>query len=150
MAIFPCWPRSKKPATTNGLLDATTDLDTVTRWWRQAPDYNIGIRTGAISDIMVVDVDGVDAEAELRKLETEFTALPATVESITARGRHLFFRYPQRSVRNSAGKLAKGLDIRGDGGYVIAPPSIHPSSKPYTWSVDSASVFAAAPALVAR
>ena len=71
--------------------------------------------------------------------------LPATVEVITARGRHVYFQMPETPVRNSAGKIAPGIDVRGDGGYVLAPPSIHPSGKRYEWSVDCVSAFAAAP-----
>lgn len=146
MAIFPCRPGDKQPATAHGVKDATTCRDTVARWWWQAPDFNIGLATGAISGVMVVDVDGPDAEAELRKLEAQHSALPATVESITARGRHLFFKWPDQDIRNSAGKLAPGIDIRGTGGYVVVPPSLHPSGRRYAWSVDSANAFAAAPA----
>jgi len=145
LAIFPCRPRDKRPATANGLNDATTDQATITRYWRVRPDYNIGIATGALSGIFVIDVDG--AEAELRKLEVEHGALPPTVEVITARGRHIYFQMPDGSdIRNSAGKIAPGIDVRANGGYVLAPPSIHPSGRRYAWSVDSANTFAAAPA----
>jgi hypothetical protein len=83
----------------------------------------------------------------LYRLETRHGDLPATVEAITARGRHVYFRTPEgAAVRNTASKIAPGLDTRGDGGYVLAPPSIHPSGKRYAWSVDSANTFAAAPA----
>ena len=110
------------------------------------PDCNIGVATGPISNIMVVDIDNHDAEAELRKLEAQYGELPSTVESITGRGRHLIYRWPDdRMVRNSASKLAPGIDIRGDGGYIIAPPSVHQTGKAYSWSVDSANAFAAAP-----
>ena len=68
------------------------------------------------------------------------------MESITARGRHLFFKCQNSAVRNSAGTVAPGLDVRGDGGYVVLPPSIHPSGRPYVWRVDSADQFAEAPA----
>ena len=98
-----------------------------------------------MSAIFVTDIDGPDAEAELRKLEAQYGPIPPTVESITARGRHLFFHYPQHPVRNSAGRLAPGIDVRGEGGYVLAPPSIHPSGRRYCWSVDSANAFAAVP-----
>ena len=64
---------------------------------------------------------------------------------ITARGRHLFFKMPETPVRNSTSKIAPGIDVRGDGGYVLAPPSVHPSGRLYCWSVDSADTFAAAP-----
>jgi hypothetical protein len=87
----------------------------------------------------------MDAELELRKLEAEHDPLPATVEALTARGRHLYFNMPDAPVRNSAGKIAAGVDTRGVGGYVLAPPSIHPSGRAYAWSVDSASLIADAP-----
>ena len=143
--IFPCRPRDKRPATANGLKDATTDPDIIQAWWQQQPDNNIAIATGAASGIFVVDVDGLDAEATLRRLEAEHGALPATVEVITARGRHVYFKWPQEPVRNSAGKIGAHIDIRGDGGYVLCPPSIHPSGRRYSWSVDSADHIAEAP-----
>jgi hypothetical protein len=145
MWIFPCRPHDKRPATARGLTDATTNPEVIERWWRKQPNCNIGLATGAMSGVMVVDIDDVNAEAELRKLERQNCELPATVESLTARGRHLFFRMPEREVRNSASKLAPGIDVRGDGGYVVAPPSLHPSGKRYCWSVDSANVFADVP-----
>ncbi|WP_426614494.1 bifunctional DNA primase/polymerase [Bradyrhizobium sp. McL0616] len=149
--IFPCRPHEKRPATANGLKDATADSDIIKAWWQEQPDNNIAIATGAASGIFVVDIDGLDAEATLRRLEAELGALPATVEAITARGRHIYFKWPQEPVRNSAGKIGEHIDIRGDGGYVIAPPSIHPSGRRYSWSVDSANSFADAPSwLLAR
>ena len=138
VAVFPCRCRDKIPATVHGLKDATTDSEQITAWWTEQPDFNIAIATGAISKILLVDCDGPDAERELQQFE-----LPPTVEAITARGRHLYFRYPEVPVRNSAGKVGRGIDIRADGGYVIAPPSIHPSGVPYRWA--GARTIAAAP-----
>ncbi len=143
--VFPCRPHDKRPATTHGVKDATTDPGVIERWWRQGPNFNIGIATGAVSKILVIDVDDLDAEAELRKLESLHCALPATVETVTARGRHLFFKWPERDIRNSASKLAPGIDVRANGGYVVAPPSLHPCGRRYCWSVDSANAFAELP-----
>ncbi|WP_084801597.1 bifunctional DNA primase/polymerase [Bradyrhizobium sp. Ec3.3] len=143
--VFPCRPRDKRPATANGLKDATTDQDIISAWWQRQPDNNIAIATGAASGVFVVDVDGRDAEAALRKLEVEHGPLPATVEAITARGRHIYFKWPKEPVRNSAGKIGRHIDVRGEGGYVLSPPSIHPSGRPYCWSVDSANAIADAP-----
>ena len=145
LRVFPCRPHDKRPATAHGVKDATIDPGAIERWWRQEPNFNIGVATGAVSGIMVVDVDDIDAEAELKKLEDQNGALPATVETVTARGRHLFFKWPERDVRNSAGKIAPGVDVRGTGGYIVAPPSLHPSGKRYCWSVDSADTIATAP-----
>ena len=147
LAVFPLLPRDKRPATPHGVKDATTCADTVARWWRQDPNFNIGLACGAISNIWATDVDGLDAEAELRKLEKQHSPLPPTVESITARGRHFFFKWPDQDIRNSVGTLAPGIDVRGTGGYVVVPPSVHPSGRRYTWSVDSADAFAAGPAM---
>ena len=142
--VFPCRPRDKQPATVNGLKDATIDFGVIERWWRQEPNFNVAIATGAASRVFVVDIDG--AEIELQKLEAEHGELPSSVEAITSRGRHVYFRWPDRPVRNSAGKLGTGIDVRGEGGYVLAPPSVHPSGKKYCWSVDSARAIAPAPA----
>jgi len=146
MAVFPCLPRDKRPATPHGVKDATTDPIEIENWWQQDPHFNVAIATGAVSGVFVIDIDGADAEAELRKFEAWHGELPPTVESITARGRHLFFKCPEKPLRNSASKIASGIDVRATGGYVIAPPSVHPSGKRYCWSVDSATTFAAAPA----
>src|SRR5438128_378859 len=82
LRVFPCRPKDKRPATAHGIKDATTDAGTITAWWRQA-DYNIGVATGAVSGIMVLDVDDVEAELQLRKLEAAHGVLPPTVEAIT-------------------------------------------------------------------
>jgi hypothetical protein len=145
-AVFPCVPRGKVPATPHGCRDATKDLAQITAWWRENQNYNVAVATGTVSKVFVLDVDGLDARASLRKLEEQHGSIPATVESITPRGSHLFFKCENGSIRNSAGAIAPGIDIRGDCGYVILPPSIHPSGRPYVWSVDSADHFAEAPA----
>ena len=129
-AIFPCVAGGKVPATPHGGCDATKYLAQITNWWRENPNYNVAVATGPISGVFVLDVDGLDAEESLRKLEEQYSPLPKTVESVTPRGRHLFFRSENGAVRNSAGAIAPGLDIRGDGGYVVLPPSIHPSGRP--------------------
>lgn len=145
MAVFPCRPRDKRPATANGLKDATIDPNLIRQWWRADPNYNVAVATGAASRIFVVDIDGADAEGELQTLEVEHGALPSSVEAITARGRHVYFQWPAQPIRNSTGKIAPGIDVRGEGGYVLTPPSVHPSGRLYAWSVDSANSVADAP-----
>jgi hypothetical protein len=80
--VFPCRVKDKRPATANGVKDATTDLGVIERWWREEPEFNIAIATGAVSRIFVIDIDGLDAEAELTKLEAQYSPLPPTVEVI--------------------------------------------------------------------
>jgi hypothetical protein len=146
LAVFPCQPQGKVPASSRGVLDATTERGRIEGWWGSVPNLNIGIATGAVSGFFVLDADGNDGEASLGKLEAEHGKLPATVEVITGRGRHCYFRMGEHGpVKNSASQIAPGLDVRGDGGYVIAPPSVHPSGRVYCWSVDSAGEFAEAP-----
>jgi hypothetical protein len=140
--VFPCSVAGKVPVTEHGHLDATVDVVAIHQWWSEK-DYNIGIACGAASGIFVVDIDG--GEAELGRLEAQHGELPPTVEVITSRGRHLYFKYPNVSVPNSAGKICTGVDVRGEGGYVVAAGSMHPDGRRYRWSVDSASVIAEAP-----
>jgi hypothetical protein len=148
VAVFPCQPRGKNPACQRGVHEATIVADRINSWWGGCPDANIGIATGNASGFFVLDIDGEEGEASLRELEKKYNEpLPPTVESITGNdGRHLYFRLGPDPICNSAGTLGAGLDIRGIGGYVLAPPSVHPDTgRAYAWSVDSASDFADAP-----
>ena len=143
MAIFPCRARGKEPATYHGVKDATKDQNVIRGWWGADPNFNIGLATGTPSGVFALDIDGIEAEGELHKIEAEHGFLPPTVESITGRGRHCLFQMPAGAkITNSAGKIAVGIDVRGTGGYIIAPPSIHPSGRAYIWSVDSTRAFA--------
>jgi hypothetical protein len=156
--VFPCWPpdaaacqglepekRGKTPACAHGFSDATIDSNTIRGWWRNT-DFNIGIATGKKSGFFVIDVDGDTGEAELKKLEAQFGALPPTLESITGRGgRHLCFRIDNHPIRNSTSAFAPKVDVRANGGYIIAPPSLHGLGKRYAWSVDGADAPVAAP-----
>ena len=130
--VFPCRPRSKEPATANGFKDATTDPDTIRAWWRREPQFNVAFATGPASGCFVLDVDGFDGEAALRKLEERHGALPATAEVITPRpGRHLWFAWPATGGPPcTVGWVATGLDVRGAGGYVMTPPERPPRRAP--------------------
>lgn len=130
-AVFPLKPRDKVPLTAHGCLDASRCHEQVTSWWTRWPDANLGIATGNASGVLVVDVDGADGDAALE----EYGTLGATVEARTGKGRHLYFALPD-GVRlgNSARRLGPQLDTRGDGGYVVAPPSIHPNGHAYRWA----------------
>lgn len=129
-----CTNAAKHPRTPRGLKDATTDESQIRSWWQRWPSANVGIATGADSGNVVLDVDPRHGGDEsLAELEREHGALPATVEVHTGGGgRHLYFVYPGHKVSNRA-DLRPGLDVRGDGGYVVAPPSVHASGVPYEW-----------------
>jgi len=130
-----CGSPGKHPRTPRGLKDATRDVTVVRNWWSLWPKANIGIVTGAVSGFFVLDVDGEEGEKSLRELEEQHGALPETVESVTGGGgRHIFFRWPGRAIPNKVGLLS-GLDARGDGGYIVAPPSNHASGARYAWKV---------------
>jgi hypothetical protein len=145
-AVLPLQPRGKTPATASGVKQATTDTAIIERWWTSAPNMNVGIATGSRSGIFVLDVDDEAGEQSLRELERANGDLPETVEAITGKGRHIYFRLGDGDpIRNSVGTLGPGLDVRGDEGYVVAPPSIHPSGRRYEWSVDCAAEYADAP-----
>lgn len=134
--VFPLRARAKVPATARGFHDATTDAAKVAAWWDLWPDANIGCATGRTSGFWSLDIDGDEGEATIRALEAQHGPLPMTVELITGGGgRQVFFRYTA-PLGCSVRKLGPGVDSRGDGGYTILPPSVHPSGTPYAWSVD--------------
>jgi len=128
---------AKHPRTTHGLLDATTEPLVVARWWEQHQNANIAIATGARSGLVVLDVDPRSGgEASLAAMTERHGALPETACVATGGGGlHYYFAHPGVQVGNSAGKFGLGLDVRGDGGYVVAPPSVHVSGSAYTWLV---------------
>ena len=131
-----------------GFHDATTDAARIDGWWKQIPELNVGFPTGEPSGLFVVDVDGDDGRHSLAELEEKHGLLPPTISVITGRdgrGEHLYFQLGKHSVRNSAGLVGPGIDVRGIGGYVVAPPSVHPSGRVYAWSVDSPDTYAPAP-----
>jgi hypothetical protein len=136
IAVFRLGPRDKKPPKgSRGFKDASVDIEVVRRWWRLRPDANIGVATGPNAGFWVLDLDGPAAEAALQALVDIHGPLPATVEQATGNGRHLCFRWDARfPIRNSASKIGPHIDVRGDGGYIVAPPSIHPSGRIYAWT----------------
>jgi len=119
----------------NGLRDASADPAQVARWWSMWPEANIGIVCGAVSGLVVLDVDGSEGEESLKALEAAIGPLPETVEALTGKGRHLYFAHPGVEIRPSAGVLGPGMDVRGDDSYVVGPPSLHYTGRRYEWEV---------------
>lgn len=132
--VFPLEPKGKTPRTEHGVKDATTDLERVAAWWRQMPDANIGIATG--QGLLVLDIDGAEGEASLAELTDLYGPLPPTPTQKTGKGRHYLFKV-DGPVKNSASRIGKGIDTRGDGGYIVGGPSIHPNGDAYAWDTDA-------------
>jgi hypothetical protein len=133
--VFPVRP-NKAPYTQNGFKDATLDPATIRLFWRKWPDANIGIPTGEASGWLVLDIDPRHGgDASLTALIEQYGPLPETIEARTGGGgHHIIFSYTQGSnIRNSAGRLGEGIDVRGEGGYIVAPPSLHESGRRYEW-----------------
>lgn len=98
------------------------------QWWKQWPEANVGIITGAVSGIIVLDVDSAEGFAEIEQRG----GIPETLSVVTSKGRHYYFEHPGGTVGNFARKIP-GCDLRGDGGLVAAPPSIHATGFIYEW-----------------
>ena len=138
--VVPIKPGHKYPGIDNWQNLATDDTDVVTSWWAgDYKTYGIGIATGRTKhgQIFVVDVDDRDeyrGSDTLHDLEQRYGVLPETVTAITGTGgQHLYF-YSPVEVRNDAGsRLGVGLDIRGEGGQVLAAPTLHPNGRQYQW-----------------
>ncbi|MDI6720357.1 MAG: bifunctional DNA primase/polymerase [Methanomicrobiales archaeon] len=130
----PCDNAGKHPRTPEGVHDATTDKDQIRKWWDRWNNANIGIATGKKAGIFVLDVDPRHGgDASLRGLMQQNGPLPETWTVATGGGGlHLYFRYPHGTeIGNSANKVAPGIDVKGTGGYVLAPPSLHASGNRY-------------------
>lgn len=132
--VFLVMEREKSPATAHGKDDATTDVAIIRKWWKRSPNANIGVPTGAVTGIVVLDVDADKGGFEtIAQLEGEHGPLPTTLTAVTGGGgRHFVFAHPGGKVGNRANVL-RGLDVRGDGGYIVVDPSTHPSGQQYRW-----------------
>jgi putative DNA primase/helicase len=126
-----CKRPGKHPHTPKGVKDATNRRKTIKAWWNKWPDANIGIATGVRSGIFVLDVDGDVGKESLKALQAKHGQLPKTMTVQTGKGRHRYFRCDGAHVGNSVGKLGEGIDVRGDGGYVVGVGSIHVSGTTY-------------------
>jgi hypothetical protein len=122
--------------TAHGCKDATQDLSQIAEWATKWPDANLGIACGAPSGgLFVLDIDGEEGQDSLKKFESAHGPLPKTPLSLTGKGQQFFFK-TTASVKNRV-RLAPGVDIRADCGYVIAPPSVHPNGRRYAWEVSA-------------
>lgn len=132
-SVFPCLPQDKRPAIRSWTNGATGSSVTIERWWQANPRLNVAVVTG---ELVVIDVDDLSAVGQLIRAGYE---LPPTLSSITGSGgAHYWYVQTDHGLRNHAGRLPgvgsiPGIDLRGWGGYIIAPPSIHPDGGRYEW-----------------
>lgn len=132
--IFPCSAEDKRPLVKEGFNAATTDEKTVSRWWGQWPDALIGMPTGAKTGCTVVDIDMGKRDSDDPALRAEGEAArqwwqdnnaqyaSAMIVETRSGGLHVYCKYS--GERNTQGGIHKGVDRRGEGGYVIIPPSV--------------------------
>ncbi len=133
--IFPLRPGTKEPFKDLGVYSATNDLDQIRSWWQRWPRANIGLHCGG-SGILMLDADAYKETYRGTGL-TQAEQQTVTAISGSGQGEHYYYAMPA-DVRlgNTTGKLPPGVDIRGWGGYVVLPPSLHPSGGRYTWELD--------------
>lgn len=139
-AIFPLKANSKEPATLHGMNDWFDDPQSAKEVWTRYPDYNVGIVCGAPSHgLLVLDFDVGDEKdgiETLRVWQASHGALPETSMALTGSGgRHYLYRTSRTNIRPSA-NATLGVDVRCDGSYIVAPPSVHPNGTPYEWWED--------------
>ena len=140
--VFPCHSQNKRPLIQGGLLSATTEIDQITAWWGKWPNAMIGVPTGAASGFFVLDVDRPKKEGDpdglhtITELQDKHGSLEGfTRQSTPSGGFHYLFKWPADAViKNSAKKIAPGLDVRGEGGYIVIAPSFNTElGKAYQW-----------------
>jgi hypothetical protein len=151
--VFPCNPSDKRPLTVHGFKDASRDETQVRAWWTRFPDAMIGIPTGEISGVWVLDIDvdpikGINGFPIWSELIARNGEVVATLTSITPRGgRHLFFLWqPQLTIKSIQGVPGDGIDVRSNGGYVILPPSARSDGLQYRWDPQAGTAPVPAPA----
>ena len=151
IAVFPLAAGTKIPvAGSHGCRDATDDIDVIRSRWTKNPTANIGIATGRESGMWALDVDPQHGGDEsLAELEHKHGSLPLTIEvSTPSGGRHLYWRWQTSGpdIRNSTSRIGPGLDVRGEGGSITAPPSVLADGRRYCWVKNGARAFADASA----
>lgn len=141
-AVFPLTPRDKTPLPgSRGFYDATTDERMIRQWWTAHPDANIAIATGSYANpkrkLVVIDVDANKAKNKvgdetLHKWEADHGEMPDTCMAVSGSGGvHYYYIAPDKY--KSIDNVINNIDLKAEGGYIVAPPSIHPCGKPYEW-----------------
>lgn len=132
-AIVPLRPKSKIPAEGYSSKTTITKKKKLKQYFDANPDANYGIATGQASNLVVLDVDGKPGKKALKALKREHVGFPQTVVVETGRGKHFYFTSTSL-IKNSASTLSTNLDVRGEGGYVVGPGSVHENGTRYKYS----------------
>ncbi|MCM3886648.1 bifunctional DNA primase/polymerase [Frankia sp. R82] len=142
--VHPLQPGGKRPLLPDWPAAATTEPETIRSWWSRWPTANVGIVTGVRSALAVLDIDPrAGGTGSLAELEARVGVLPGSAMVVTGSGgAHLYYRHPGAHVTSRAHSLGPGLDVKGDGGQVVAPPSVHPCGHRYAWCGDVAALLA--------
>lgn len=135
-----CGSPGKHPRLLGGVHSATADAVKIRDLWKIQDQANIAIATGSKSGVVVLDVDPRHGgSSSLAKLEADYGTLPSTMKVNTGGGGfHFYFDLGARIIRSSVSALGPGLDVRAEGGYVVAPPSLHASGRRYEWTTPGA------------
>ena len=129
-----CESIGKHPRTQRGLHDASCNPQDINHWWQRWPDANIGIVTGREHGLVVVDIDLPGVE-NWRDLQDTNGAVETLTVSTGSGGEHYYFQTNGTKYRSTASHIDTGIDTKGEGGYVVAPPSLHVSGDTYDWLI---------------
>jgi hypothetical protein len=139
--VHPLVNKGKKPLLKGWQKQATTSEETISKWWLRWPNANIGITTGEKSGVFAVDIDpGHGGKESLNNLFDEHGRFENTACQRTGSGKHYLFRC-DGPVKTRTNAPAPGIDIRGNGGYIVAAPSIHANGNLYRWEVDPSNLL---------
>lgn len=140
--VFPIHYKSKVPITQHGFHEATNDIEQITKWYTDNPKAGIGLPTGEVNNLVVMDIDPRNGgDVSLERLIDEYGKLPDTVHCLTGGGGEHYYFNNDECITKSKLDGYPGIDIQGNGKYVVLPPSTHPNGKKYYWEGSSKPVI---------
>lgn len=141
-SVIPIIPGQKKPMIKwEQYQTQRADRTQIESWWQKWPNANVGIVTGEVSDLFVVDIDTEEGQANL--LDYGFDSITNPTVKTPRDGQHIYFRFPKGQELTIGAGIIKGTDFRGNRGYVLAPPSVNGNGKPYSWTINLENGFGA-------
>jgi len=139
LSVIPLSPKSKIPPKGFSPIpyrERIATEDEIRQWWKDEPNYNVGIVTGKLSGVFVIDLDKYadDYSEESEQNIIGDSIVCPTVET-PRKGQHLYYSYPENFNPTIGARVAPGIDFRGEGGYILAPPSVNEKNIPYKWVI---------------